>query len=297
MELHQLRYFCAVAATGSFTGAAELEGISQPSLSQQIRKLEQTVGAPLFTRLGRRIQLTAAGEALHEHAQEILRHSRDATQRIRQLGQSISGPLRVGAIPTVLPYLLAPRLADFTQRYPEVQVELKEETTTELVKQLQRGELDVILVALPLRVAEVVCSELVRDPLMLAVPKNHPLACKEVAQINTVQEERLLLLREGHCFRGDVLTACTRARAEFHAIFESDSLATIYSLVAAGLGISIVPAMSAPHSSGCILLPLAEPKVRRVGYARLRSSAGFKPLKAFTEWLRKDSLSLPIESL
>ncbi len=176
MEIHQLRYFCAVAATGSFTGAAELEGISQPSLSQQIRKLEQTVGAPLFTRLGRRIRLTPAGEALHEHAQEILRHSRDASQRIRQLGQSISGPLRVGAIPTVLPYLLAPRLTDFVTLYPEVQVELKEETTTELVKQLQQGEFDVILVALPLRVSEVVCSELVRDPLMLAVPKNHPLA-------------------------------------------------------------------------------------------------------------------------
>ena len=297
MEIHQLRYFCAVAASGSFTGAAELEGISQPSLSQQIRKLEQTVGAPLFTRLGRRIRLTPAGEALQEHAQEILRHSRDVTQRIRQLGQSISGPLRVGAIPTVLPYLLAPRLTDFVTLYPEVQVDLKEETTTELVKQLQHGDLDVILVALPLRVAEVVCSELVRDPLMLAIPKNHPLAGEEVAHIGAVQQERLLLLREGHCFRGDVLTACTRARAEFHAIFESDSLATIFSLVAAGLGVSIVPAMSAPHSSGCLLLPLAEPKVRRVGYARLRSSAGFKPLRAFTDWLRKDSLGVPIESL
>jgi LysR family hydrogen peroxide-inducible transcriptional activator len=297
MEIHQLRYFCAVAASGSFTGAAELEGISQPSLSQQIRKLEQTVGAPLFTRLGRRIRLTPAGEALQEHAQEILRHSRDATQRIRQLGQSISGPLRVGAIPTVLPYLLAPRLTDFVTLYPEVQVDLKEETTTELVKQLQHGDLDVILVALPLRVAEVVCSELVRDPLMLAIPKNHPLAGEEVAHIGAVQQERLLLLREGHCFRGDVLTACTRARAEFHAIFESDSLATIFSLVAAGLGVSIVPAMSAPHSSGCLLLPLAEPKVRRVGYARLRSSAGFKPLRAFTDWLRKDSLGVSIESL
>src|ERR1700720_2096386 len=96
MELHQLRYLCAVAATGSFTGAAALEGISQPSLSQQIRKLEQTVGTPLFTRLGRRTQLTPAGEALHEHPEEILRHSREASQRIRQLRQSISGPLRVG---------------------------------------------------------------------------------------------------------------------------------------------------------------------------------------------------------
>jgi LysR family transcriptional regulator, hydrogen peroxide-inducible genes activator len=132
---------------------------------------------------------------------------------------------------------------------------------------------------------------------MLAVPRDHALAGKSVANINSVQQERLLLLREGHCFRGDVLTACTRARAEFHAIFESDSLATIYSLVAAGLGVSIVPAMSAPHSSGCVLLPLAEPKVRRVGYARLRSSASFKPLKAFTEWLRKDSLTPQIESL
>jgi LysR family transcriptional regulator, hydrogen peroxide-inducible genes activator len=171
MEIHQLRYFCAVAATGSFTGAAELEGISQPSLSQQIRKLEQTVGAPLFTRLGRRIRLTPAGEALHEHAQEILRHSREATQRVRQLGQSVSGPLRVGSIPTVLPYLLAPRLADFITLYPQVQVELKEDTTPELVKQLRQGDLDVILVTLPLRVSEVVCSEVVRDPLMLAIPK------------------------------------------------------------------------------------------------------------------------------
>ena len=297
MELHQLRYFCAVAVSGSFTRAAELEGISQPSLSQQIRKLEQTVGAPLFTRLGRRTKLTAAGEALYEHAQEILRHSRDASQRIRQLAQSISGPLRVGAIPTILPYLLAPRLADFTNLYPEVQVELREETTTELVKQLQRGDLDVILVALPLRVAEVVCSELVRDSLMLALPRGHALAGKDVANINAVQQERLLLLREGHCFRGDVLTACTRAQAEFHAVFESDSLATIFSLVAAGLGVSIVPAMSAPHSSGCVLLPLAEPKVRRIGYARLRSSAGFKPLKAFTDWLRKDSFSARADSL
>jgi LysR family hydrogen peroxide-inducible transcriptional activator len=287
MELHQLRYFCTAVAVGSFTGASELEGISQPSLSQQIRKLEQTVGAPLFTRLGRRTRLTPAGEVLHEHAKEILRHSREASQRIRQLGQSVSGPLRVGAIPTVLPYLLAPRLTDFVALYPEVQVELKEETTTELVKQLQHGDLDVILIALPLRVSEAVCSELVRDPLMLAVPESHPLAGQVAAQINTVQQERLLLLREGHCFRGDVLTACTRARAEFHATFESDSLATIFSLVAAELGVSIVPAMSAPHSSGCVLLPLAEPKVRRVGYARLRSSAGFKPLQAFTAWLRK----------
>ena len=297
MELHQLRYFCAVASSGSFTRAAELEGISQPSLSQQIRKLEQTVGAPLFTRLGRHVRLTAAGEALHEHAQEILRHSRDASQRIRQLAQTVSGPLRVGAIPTVLPYLLAPRLVDFSALYPEVQVELQEETTTELVKQLQRGDLDVILVALPLRVPEVVCSELVRDPLMLAVPQGHPLAGEHSAHINSVQQERLLLLREGHCFRGDVLTACTRARAEFHAVFESDSLATIYSLVASRLGISIVPAMSAPHSFGCILLPLAEPKIRRIGYARLRSSANFKPLKAFTDWLRKASFSSPAESL
>jgi LysR family hydrogen peroxide-inducible transcriptional activator len=297
LELHQLRYFCAVASSGSFTRAAELEGISQPSLSQQIRKLEQTVGAPLFTRLGRHVRLTAAGEALHEHAQEILRHSRDASQRIRQLAQTVSGPLRVGAIPTVLPYLLAPRLVDFSALYPEVQVELQEETTTELVKQLQRGDLDVILVALPLRVPEVVCSELVRDPLMLAVPQGHPLAGEHSAHINSVQQERLLLLREGHCFRGDVLTACTRARAEFHAVFESDSLATIYSLVASRLGISIVPAMSAPHSFGCILLPLAEPKIRRIGYARLRSSANFKPLKAFTDWLRKASFSSPAESL
>jgi LysR substrate binding domain len=110
------------------------------------------------------------------------------------------------------------------------------------------------------------------------------MAGQRVAHMNVVQQERLLLPREAQYVRRGVLPSCARTRAEFLA---TDSLATIFSLVAAGLGISIVPAMSAPHSSGCLLLPLAEPKVRRIGYARLRSSAGLKPLRAFTDWLRK----------
>ena len=288
MEIHQLRYFCAVADSGSFTLAAEQEGITQPSLSQQIRKLEHAVGSSLFVRLGRQTRLTPAGEALYSHAIEILRHSRDATLRIRQLSETVCGPLRVGVIPTVLPYLLAPRLGRFIAQHPELDFELVEDTTTQLVKRLQNGELDVALAVLPLRSPEVVCSELVRDPLMLAVSKQHPWASAGSADLHAAQQERLLLLREGHCFRGDVLTACTRAKAEFHAVFESDSLSTIFSLVASGMGISIVPAMSARHADGCVLLPLLDPKVRRVGFAKLRASVELKPVRAFTDWLRKD---------
>ena len=291
MEISQLRYFCAAVAAGNFTRAAENEGITQPSLSQQIGKLEASVGAPLFLRLGRQIRLTPAGEALHQHALEILRHSREASQRIRQLAQSPCGPLRVGVIPTVLPYLIAPRLSRFSTLYPDIQLELKEDVTTELVKQLQKGDIDLIVAVLPLRVPEVVCSELIRDPMMLAVGTGHSLAGEKSADIRLLEHEKLLLLREGHCFRNDVLTVCTRARAQFHAVFESDSLATIFSLVAGGMGVSIVPAMSASYSAGCVFLPLSEPKQRRVGYARLRSSGDFKPLKAFTSWLREDLVS------
>ncbi len=286
MEFHQLRYFCALARTGSFTKAADEEGIAQPSLSQQIRRLEATVGAPLFVRLGRSVQLTAHGETLLPHAKRILQDVTEGRNELAHLEEGTRGPVRVGAIPTILPYLLAPRLGEFGELYPDVELRLSEDTTQRLIERLQSGDLELALLSLPVRNRDIVVSELLREPMLMAVAKNHRLAGERSVDLREMHRERLLLLKEGHCFREDMLTACTRGRAEFHSVFESDHFGTIFPMVAAGAGVSLVPRMAASQAANCAIVPLAKPQARRVGYARVRSRAASKPLKAFISWLR-----------
>ena len=285
MELQQLRYFCSVVRYGSFTKAAEQEGIAQPTLSLQIRRLEKSVGSTLFVRLARSVRLTHAGEIFYSHAKEILSRSKLAESQVRRLEDGICGPLRIGAIPTVLPYLLAPHLLEFSALYPDVELILTEDITTNLVDKLCAGDLDVNIVSLPLRQPELVCSELLREPLVLVAPKDHLLCQARPAKLD-LSGERLLLLKEGHCFRDDMLLACRRGSAEMAPVFESDHFASIFALVASGAGITIAPRMAAVHAAGCAVMPLPREQSRRVGYARLKSSARFKTLSAFTKWLR-----------
>jgi LysR family hydrogen peroxide-inducible transcriptional activator len=293
MELQQIRYFCAVVRFGSFTKAAEHEGVGQPTLSLQIRRLERSVGAELFVRLGRSVRLTHAGEIVYPHAQEILSRSKQAASQVRQLEAGIRGPLRVGAIPTVLPYLIAPHLPGFSSLYPEIDLTLVEDVTPRLVELLRAGDLDVIVVGLPLRHPDLVCSELLREPLMLVAPLNHTLTTRTQTASFDLSGERLLLLKEGHCFRDDMLTACKRGSAEMAPVFEADHFGSIFPLVASGAGITIAPQMAAAEATACSVMQLPKQQSRRVGYARLRRSASFKPLSVFTKWLRSVAASVP----
>jgi len=287
MELHQLRYFCAVARAGTFTRAAEQERIAQPSLSQQIRKLEKELGVPLFERLGRTTRLTTFGEALLSEATAILHHVSGAEAAIAALQEGVRGRLRVGAIPTILPFFLAPRLGDFRDQHPEIEIVLTEDMTRALLDRLQSGDLDIALAALPIKNPDIVCSELFREPLMVAVGRDHRLAKAASVDLAEVRHERMLLLKDGHCFRQDVLTACTRAKVEFHSIFESDQFASIFPLVASGFGVSLVPAMACPQARNCKILPLAKPAFRRIGFAHARHRFASKPRQAFIAWLRQ----------
>jgi len=291
MELQQLRYFCSVVRYGSFTKAAEQEGIAQPTLSLQIRRLEKSVGSTLFVRLARSVRLTHAGEIFYSHAKEILSRSKLAESQVRQLEDGIRGPLRIGAIPTILPYLLAPHLPEFSTLYPEVDIILTEDVTTNLVDKLRAGDLDVIILSLPLRQPDLVCSELLREPLVLVAPKEHTL-CQEQPATLDLSGERLLLLKEGHCFRDDMLIACRRGSAEMTPVFESDHFGSIFALVASGAGITIAPRMAAIQAAGCAVMPLPKEQSRRIGYARLKSSARFKTLTTFTKWLRNVAESI-----
>jgi LysR family transcriptional regulator, hydrogen peroxide-inducible genes activator len=285
MEIHQLRYFCAIVRAGSFTKAAEQLGIAQPSLSQQIKRLEKNLGSTLFERLGRSVRLTASGEGLHQMALGILQQVAEAESRIAALNEGY-GTLRIGVIPTIMPYFIASNIGDFTRRYPRINLQFREETTSQLVQTLQAGEIDLAVVSLPLPKADIVCSELFREELLLVVPRKHPLSAHSPANLRDLRNERLLLLKEGHCLRDDVLTACTRARAELRSVFETNQMESIFELVRSGFGLSVVPEMALSHAGGCSLVRLHNKSYRRIGYIRARRHLVSKPMREFTTWLR-----------
>lgn len=296
MDIRQLRYFCAVVRTGSFTRAADELGVAQPSLSQQIRVLEAQIGNALFERLGRSIRLTACGEALRQPALDILQRVADVNSSLADLQEGVRGTLRVGVIPTVLPYLIAPRIREFVSQFCEVQLELSEGKTAQLIEQLQSGDLDLAVSGLPVRNPDLVCSELGREPLVLAVAEDHPFARREAIELHDLRNERLLLLKEGHCLREDVLMTCRRAKAELRSAFESDQLASIIQLVRSGFGVTLVPAMASSHAAGCKLVPLRRNSCRRIGYIRARRHSVSRPMRQFVTWLRTLMPRSPVEN-
>jgi len=288
-DLRQLECFCAVARTGSFTKAAEDLGIAQPSLSEQIAKLEHGFNAPLFERLNRRIELTPLGEAILGKAQALLEDAAALPDYFERVRDGVRGPLRVGAIPTILPYFLAPLLKEFTARYCEVDLHVREGTTAELVEQVLDGMLDVAVLSLPVEGAGLVMKELFRDPLFLAVPADHPLASQEKVQLRRLSQERLLILKDGHCLRDETLSICDRARARFAGQFEAHQFLTIFELIRAGFGVSIVPEMARSLSQGCCLIELEPKASRRVGYIRLERRYISKAVEAFTGHLTESA--------
>lgn len=286
-DLRQLEYFCAVARAGSFTKAAEELGIAQPSLSEQIARLERGFGGALFERLNRRVELTPLGEAILGKAQALLEDAAALPDHFERAREGVHGPLRVGAIPTILPYFLAPHLKDFTLRFPDVDLHLREGTTTELIDQLLDGLIDLAILSLPVQGAGLVMRELFRDPLFLAVPDHHPLAAAPKVQLRRVSVERLLILKDGHCLRDETLAVCDRARARFTSHFEAEQFITIFELIRAGFGVSIVPEMARSLSEGCKLIEIEPKASRRVGYVRLERRYLSKALEAFTGYLKQ----------
>jgi LysR family hydrogen peroxide-inducible transcriptional activator len=286
MEFHQLRYFCAVAKAANFTRAAEQLGISQPSLSQQIGRLEKKVGVPLFVRLGRTVRLTPYGEALLPRALETLKEISEMESSLSNLQEGTRGVLRVGVIPTIMPYMIAPKIHEFACLYPDLEIQLSERVTARLVEDVQAGQLDLAILGLPIANPDLVCSELFREPLYLAVGPTHPLAKNEAVNLKDLRSERMLLLREGHCFRDNVMMACTRANAQVQSVFETDQMGSIFPLVASGFGVTLVPAMATASATGCTIIPVTPGSVRRVGYIRSRRHFVGKPMRAFVKWLK-----------
>lgn len=289
MELGQLRYFLAVAQAGTFTRAAEREGVTQPSLSQQVRKLENSLGVALFERRGRSVRLTQAGERLLPQAQSLLRQAVDARQSLGEFMNHVGGRLAVGAIPTVMPYWLAPQIARFQSRYANVELRLVENITARLVEGLQTGDLDVAIISLPLSSPDVVVSELFREEIFFVLPKSHSLAALPKIDPRRTLSERLLVLREGHCFRRETLAVSRRALRGPSTVFETDQFSSVFALVAVGFGISVAPnmAIASATATGCRSVTIDGHPSRRIGYAQIRRPQVPPAQRAFIDWLKE----------
>lgn len=275
MEFHQLRYICAVAETGSFSRAAERCQIAQPSLSQQILKLEEDLGAKLFDRLGRSIRITDAGHAFLPHARSILDQMEAARSSVTDKNSELRGNVAVGVIPTIAPYLMPRYTTAFAKKYPDAKLRIVEETTPILVRGLRELSIDLAILALPLRHRDLQSFPICTEPLFAALPKHHPRCDAESIALKNLRGESFVMLRDGHCFRDLSIVTCTHARITPNIAFESDQFSSVLGMVAAGIGISLVPEMAIDREAGCRYIRLSDSSATRTVVATVLRGRSF----------------------
>ena len=247
MNLRDLKYIVAVADTRHFGRAAERCFVSQPTLSGQIKKLEQELGVTIFERTNRSVDITSTGEAILAHARLLLEQA-DAIEQVALAHQDpLAGPLRIGAIPTLSPYLMPLILVPLKRRYPQLRLVLSEEITEALLIRLQQHELDAVLIATPVDNQDLDQMPLFDEPFWLAHPRKHALYDKDDITPQDLTEVDLLLLSEGHCLTHQVMEVCRLSerphRGEM-ADLRAASLETLLQLVGAGFGCTLVPALA-----------------------------------------------------
>ncbi|MDJ0390655.1 LysR substrate-binding domain-containing protein [Roseomonas sp. E05] len=243
LSLRDLEYAVAVAELGHFGRAAERCGVSQAGLSEQVRKLEALLGTALFERTTRRITVTPEGEVLLRQAREVLTGARALMELARSRAAPLAGPLRLGVIATLGPYYLPDQLGALRERYPELQLRLQEGHTAALISSLQGGELDALLLALPLPVGGMAGEALFFEPFRAVLPAEHPLAEQPSLALDDLAGSELLLLEEGHCLREQALSLCSLGQPGRQARFAS-SLEMLRHMIAAGEGYSLLPLLA-----------------------------------------------------
>jgi DNA-binding transcriptional LysR family regulator len=265
MEIHQLRYFVAVAEEGNFSHAAEREHVSQPSLSQQIQKLEAELGQQLFDRLPRAVVLTEAGRCLLEYARQVLTTIADARRCVAGVEDEVAGRLSVGAIPSMALYLLPRLITDFQRAHPRVTFELLEDTTEKLAQRLEDGTIDMVLASSGEETLNLKHYPLGRERLLLLVPEKHRLAGKRAVRWSDLGQEKFLLLHEVHSLSITVRRLLAVNNLNPELVLQGAQLVTIAAMVAAGLGVTVVPEMMV-HTDfvkGCVAVPFAGPSPTR----------------------------------
>ncbi len=283
ITLRQLRYLASLARQRHFGRAAAECAITQPALSMQLKQLELEIGAQLVERRPNDVALTETGLEVAQRAERILAATRDLVDFARHR-DLLSGHLRLGIIPTLAPYVLPRMLPLLQTRHPELRLEVRETQTKLLVEELAAGELDCVMLALPVEGAEVETLRLFDDPFLLAVPAAEKTPARGRVSVDDVDQRRLILLEEGHCLRDQALAFCATKRRDAPASLGATSLATVMQMVANGYGVTLLPqvAVDAEVRDGRVkLLRFAEPEpARTIGLAWRHTSPRKKDFEA-----------------
>ncbi|MGG5822395.1 LysR substrate-binding domain-containing protein [Falsiroseomonas sp. HW251] len=264
MNLRDLRYVLSVAEHGHFGRAAEACGVSQPTLSVQLRKLEELLGVALFERSSKAVVPTAACERLLRHVRAAVAEADAILAAARDLRDPLAGRFRLGIIPTLAPYLLPLVFAPLREALPALEIEPWEDQTRILLDRLRAHELDAALLATEEEAPDLLTLPLFAEPFLAALPPDHPLAAQECLAQGELARD-ILVLADGHCLRDQALAACGQAGA-LAGPLRASSLATLLNMVAAGYGTTLIPGLAAgaAQDSGLVLRPLAEPAGRTV---------------------------------
>jgi LysR family hydrogen peroxide-inducible transcriptional activator len=276
VSLKQLKYFDAVARSGHFGKAAAHCAISQPALSMQVQELERSLGIQLLERGRNGVILTEGGREIAQRAARVLADVRDIVDAARRQGDVLSGPLALGVIPSLAPYILPRLLPKIREGFPDLDLHIRETQTQSLVGELVDGELDLLLLALPVEHPDVETVRLFDDRFLLAMATAHRMTDHVRATPDLLEGDKLLLLEEGHCMRDQALAFCNLQRVENINTFGASSLSTLVQMVANGLGMTLLPEIAVPLETrhGDIhLMRFADPEpLRVIGLAWRKSS-------------------------
>jgi LysR family hydrogen peroxide-inducible transcriptional activator len=281
MNLKDLKYLVALADTGHFGRAAERTFVSQPTLSAQLKKLEEYLGVKLVERQPKNVQLTDVGRQVVARARRMLNEGEEIVALARNNTNPLSGKLKVALIPTIGPYLLPRVMQKIRKALPELGLMLYEHQTENLLKRLRDGEFDVGIIALPVGEEGLESRELYKEAFTVAVPTHHPLAEKSSIKVADLKGQTLLLLEDGHCLRDQALEVCSRVDVHELEDFRATSLETLRQMVVAGLGITLMPelAIDSPFGSqrGLTVRQFAKPAPTRTVGAVWRKSSTRAP--------------------
>lgn len=298
MNLRALQYFVKLADLRHFSKAAEACFVSQPTLSTQIKKLEEELGVQLVERSPKMIMLTPVGEEIAARARLVLNDIDQIRSVARRSSNPAEGTLRLGLFPTLAPYFLPHVVPAVRTNYPKLRLQLAEEKTEDLLIMLQSGQLDAALLALPINSEGMEVEVLFEEPFVLALPDGHPLAARREVTLDDLKGAELLLLEEGHCLRDHALEVCTLAEAHERVDFHATSMETLRQMVAAEVGITLMPLLSVKPpiaaTDNVVLRPFAPPAPSRTVALTWRSSSALSGfLQEFAATLRQ----LPAELL
>ncbi|CAH2601611.1 putative hydrogen peroxide-inducible genes activator [Rhodovastum atsumiense] len=291
LTLRQLRYVEALARYGHFGRAADACAISQPALSMQIKELEESLGTALFERSARQVQLTSLGEEFATRARDILRAVDALGDLARASRDRLVGRLRIGIIPTIAPYLLPAIIGDLTRLHAGLDIHVRETLTPRLIQELAEGRLDTAIVALPVSEPSFTEVALFTEEFVLVRPGED--AGKPVPDRETLREMRLLLLEEGHCFRDQALAFCNMPSALSRELLDGSSLSTLVQMVAAGIGVTLIPEMAVAvetRSASVSIARFEDPRpARTIGMIWRRTSPLARQFLEISEVVRQSA--------